>query len=57
MAQLLVEYILGARRSYDGLIIDPAYPRHYQQLKSLENFEVAHMNALESIVLKVAKTK
>ena len=26
MTQLLIEYILGARRSYDGLLIDPCLP-------------------------------
>ncbi|MFQ3671682.1 MAG: hypothetical protein SNJ84_09515, partial [Verrucomicrobiia bacterium] len=37
-AQLLIEYILGARRSYDGLVIDPCLPRALTQVAVTRKF-------------------
>lgn len=41
MAQLLIEYILGARRHYDGLYIDPCLPRALPKAKLLRRFRGA----------------
>jgi len=40
-AQLMVEYILGARRSYEGLTIDPCLPKEIQQAKVTRRFRGA----------------
>jgi cellobiose phosphorylase len=41
MAQLLIEHILGARRSYDGLVIDPCLPSALPEAKVLRRFRGA----------------
>ena len=41
MAQLMVEYILGARRSYDGLVIDPCLPAHLPEARVTRKFRGA----------------
>ncbi len=42
--QMLIEYILGARRSYDGLVIDPCLPAELQQVKVKRTFRGAVYN-------------
>jgi hypothetical protein len=41
MTQLLIEYILGARRSYDGLIIDPCLPAALPEARLTRRFRGA----------------
>lgn len=38
MAQLLIEYILGARRGYDGLIMDPCMPAALPEAQLVRTF-------------------
>ncbi len=38
MAQLLIEYILGARRHYDGLYLDPCLPKALPRASLLRTF-------------------
>ena len=38
MATLLIEYILGARRDYDGLRIDPCLPAALPEAKIMRTF-------------------
>jgi len=39
--QLLIEYILGARRSYDGLVIDPCMPSSLPEARLVRRFRGA----------------
>ncbi|NBB72595.1 MAG: hypothetical protein GVY35_02835 [Bacteroidetes bacterium] len=39
--RLLVEYILGARRGYDGLVIDPCLPAHLPEARLTRTFRGA----------------
>jgi cellobiose phosphorylase len=39
--QVLVEYILGARRSYDGLVIDPCLPAELPEASVTRKFRGA----------------
>ena len=41
MTQLLIEHILGARRSYDGLLIDPCLPAALPEAKVTRRFRGA----------------
>ena len=41
MAQLMLEYILGARRSYDGLLIDPCLPAGLPEARLTRRFRGA----------------
>lgn len=41
MAQLMIEYILGARRSYDGLLVDPCLPAALPEARLLRRFRGA----------------
>ncbi len=41
MCQLMIEYILGARRSYDGLLIDPCLPAALPEAKVTRRFRGA----------------
>ncbi len=41
MTQLLIEYILGARRSYDGLLIDPCLPAALPEARLTRRFRGA----------------
>ena len=42
MAQLMVEHILGAKRGYDGLVIDPCLPACLPEAKVSRSFRGAH---------------
>jgi len=39
--QLMIEYILGARRSYDGLVIDPCLPKELPEARISRKFRGA----------------
>ena len=41
MCRLLIEYILGARRGYDGLVIDPCLPAAMQEATVVRRFRGA----------------
>ena len=41
MTQLMIEYILGARRSYDGLVIDPCLPAALTEARITRRFRGA----------------
>ncbi len=41
MTQLLIEFILGARRGYDGLVIDPCLPTALPEAKVMRRFRGA----------------
>jgi cellobiose phosphorylase len=40
-AQLLLEYVLGARRGYEGLVLDPCLPRHLERASVTRRFRGA----------------